>query len=129
MLDLGYLGLPEKYIDDKDDFYRSGITEAPKIRSLCSTCQRIFVTRSSNIRLYLLGEKDIYRVDVFGGDKRLIAQLYYLPKQFRLDIFDGENPESPLFIWKSKKCVYSGVQKILKTIKVETLLLPLVSVL
>ena len=68
MLDLGYLGLPEKYIEDKDDFYRSGITEAPKIRSLCSTCQRIFVTRSSNIRLYLLGEKDIYRVDVFGSD-------------------------------------------------------------
>lgn len=129
MLDLGYLNLPEKYIEDKDDFYRSGITEAPKIRSLCSTCQRIFVTRSSNIRLYLLGEKDIYRIDIFGGDKRLIAQLYYLPKQFRLDIFDGENPMSPIFIWKSKKCVYSGVQKILQIVKVETLFLPLVSVL
>lgn len=129
MLNLGYLSLPEKYIENKDDFYSSGIPEASKIRNLCSVCQRIFVTRSQNINLYLLGDKDVYRIDVFGSDKSLVAQIYYLPKQQRLDIFDGENLSYPLFMWKSKKCVYSGTQKILRVLKTESLLLPLVSVL
>lgn len=128
---LDYLGLPEKLIEDKEDFYRSGIQEASRIRNLCTVCQRLFITNSRNIKLYLLGEKDIYRIDVFGSGTRgrLISQIYYLPKQLRLDIFDGGNPEAPLFMWKSKKCVYKNIPVLLDTIKVENMLLPLISIL
>ena len=128
---LDYLGLPEKLIEDKEDFYRSGIQEASRIRNLCTVCQRLFITNSRNIKLYLLGEKDIYRIDVFGSGTRgkLISQIYYLPKQLRLDIFDGENPGEPLFMWKSKKCIYKNIPVLLDTIKVENMLLPLISIL
>lgn len=131
MPSLDYLGLPEKLIEDKEDFYRSGIQEASKIRNLCTVCQRLFITNSRNIKLYLLGEKDIYRIDVFEGGTRgkLISQVYYLPKQFRLDIFDGGNPGEPLFMWKSKKCIYKNIPVTLDTIKVENMLLPLISIL
>ena len=128
---LNYLGLPEKLIEDKEDFYRSGVQEASRIRNLCSVCQRLFVTNSQKIKLYLLGEKDIYRIDVCssGVKGKLISQIYYLPKQSRLDIFDGGNPETPLFMWKSKKCVYKNIPILLDTIKVETILVPLLSIL
>lgn len=128
---LDYLGLPEKLIEDREDFYRSGIQEASRIRNLCTVCQRLFITNSRNIKLYLLGEKDIYRIDVFGSGTRgkLISQIYYLPKQLRLDIFDGGNPGDPLFMWKSKKCIYKNIPVLLDTIKVENMLLPLISIL
>lgn len=128
---LDYLGLPEKLIEDKEDFYRSGIQEASRIRNLSTVCQRLFITNSRNIKLYLLGEKDIYRIDVFGSGVRgkLISQIYYLPKQLRLDIFDGGNPGEPLFMWKSKKCIYKNIPVLLDTIKVENMLLPLISIL
>jgi hypothetical protein len=128
---LDYLGLPEKLIEDKEDFYRSGIQEASRIRNLCTVCQRLFITNSRNIKLYLLGEKDIYRIDVFesGTRKKLISQLYYLPKQLRLDIFDGGNPGDPLFMWKNKKCIYKNIPVLLDTIKVENMLFPLISIL
>lgn len=128
---LDYLGLPEKLIEDKEDFYRSGIQEASRIRNLCTVCQRLFITNSRNIKLYLLGEKDIYRIDVFrsGTRGKLISQIYYLPKQLRLDIFDGGNPGEPLFMWKSKKCIYKNIPVLLDTIKVENMLLPLISIL
>ena len=34
MLSLSYLNLPEKYIEDKNDFFSSGIVEASKIAEL-----------------------------------------------------------------------------------------------
>ena len=127
-VDLSYLNLPGKLIEDKEDFYRSGIQEASKIRNLCTTCQRLFVTNSKYIDLYLLGEKDVYRIDV-KDNKRMIAQLYYLPKQLRLDLYDGGNPESPLFIWKSKKCIQKNIPSCLEVVKIETVFLPLISIL
>ena len=128
MLSLSYLNLPEKYIEDKNDFFSSGIVEASKIRNLCNVCQRIFVTNSKNVNLFLLGDKDIYRIDIFS-DKRLISRIYYLPKQFRLDFYDGNDPFNPMFMWKSKKCVYKNVPHSLEVMKVESLFLPIISIL
>ena len=128
LIDFSYLNLPGKLIEDKEDFYRSGIQEASKIRNLCTTCQRLFVTNSKYIDLYILGEKDIYKIDV-KDNKRMIAQLYYLPKQLRLDLYDGGNPESPLFIWKSKKCIRKNIPGCLEVVKIETIFLPLISIL
>lgn len=125
---LDYLGLPSKYIEDKDDFYRSGIPEASKIRNLITTCQRLFIAPSSGINLYLLGEKDIYAIEVFDH-KTLVCKLYYLPKQLRLDFFDGGDLSTPLFMWKSKKCVYKNIPISLDKTKAESLLLPLLSIL
>ena len=101
---LKYLNLPVRLIENKEDFYRSGIKEASKIRNLITTGQRIFVVPSKGVSLYLLGDKDVYCID-FIDKKSLVARLYYLPKEFRLDLYDGGNPETPIFMWKSKKCV------------------------
>ena len=129
MPSLYYLRLPERLIEDPNDFYSSGIQEATKIRNLCTTCQRLFSTTTKNMELYLLGDRDIYRIDVYntGIPKMLVAQVYYLPKEMRLDLFDGENPRVPLYMWKSKKCVFKNVPIVLDTIKAETMLVSLIS--
>lgn len=126
---LDYLSFPRKLIEDKSDFYNSGIQEASKIRNLCNTCQRIFVTSSKNINLYLVGEKDIYQIDVLNNKKGLITTIYYLPKQMRLDLYDGESNAVPLFCWKSKQCIFKNISILLDTIKIEKLLNPLLSIL
>lgn len=128
-VNLRYLNLPTKWIEDKEDFFRSGIKEASKIRNLLSTCQRIFVTNSQNVYLYLVGEADIYRIDILGVKKQPISHLYYLPKEYRLDIYDMNDPSMPMFMWKNKKCIMNNMPKLLEAVRVETLFLPLVSVI
>lgn len=117
-----------KLIEDKADFYRSGIPEALKIRNLISTCQRIFVTTSKKIDLYLVGDKDVYRLDIFGS-KNMISRLMYYPKQQLLELYDGKDVSIPLFVWKSKKCIQKNIPICLETLKVESLFLPILSVI
>ena len=123
-----YLNLPKSLIEDKNDFYQSGIKEASKIKNLITICQRIFVVPSKGVNLYLLGEKDRYCIELIDKDY-LVCILYYLPKELRLDLYDGGSPHSPMFMWKSKKCVYKNIPISLDRVKTESLLLPLLSVL
>lgn len=128
MLSLSYLYLPTKYIENREDFYRSGIQEASKIRNLINICNRIFITKSTNINLYLVGDKDMYKVEVFDN-KTLVCIIYYLPKQMRLDIFDGSDTNSPVFMWKSKTCVQKNIPIIMEKVGADKLFLPLLSIL
>lgn len=123
-----YFGLPEKMIEDKDDFYKSGIPEATKIRNIITTAQRLFVTPSRNIGLSII-EGGCYKISVYGSGtkKSLISTLYYIPKEYRLDVYDGEGLEVPLFVWSQKQCVVKNVGTVLGALKVETLLMPLVA--
>ena len=125
---LGYLHYPKSYIEDKDDFYRSGIKEASRLRNLVTLCQRLFITSSKGVNLYLVGEKDIYCIELIDKDQ-LVCKLYYLPKDSRLDIYDGANPWEPIFMWKSKKCVYKNIPVIMERVKAESLFSPLLSAL
>lgn len=121
---ISYLNLPQSFIQDKDDFYKSGIKEATKIRNLITTAQRIFIVSSKGVNLYLLGEKDVYCVEIFDN-KSLICKLYYLPKEHRLDLYDGSDPYSPMFVWKSKGCIYKNIPISLEKVRVESHFLPL----
>lgn len=124
---LYYLNLPKSYIEDKEDFYKSGIKEASKIRNLVTVCQRLFITSSKGVNLYLIGEKDIYEIDLIDKNS-LVCKIFYLPKELRVDIYDGADPWNPIFMWKSKKCVYKNIPIIFDRVKSETLFLPLISV-
>jgi hypothetical protein len=123
-----YFGLPEKMVEDKEDFYKSGIPEATKIRNIITTAQRLFVTSSRNIILSII-EGGCYKINVYrsGTEKSLISTLYYIPKEYRLDIYDGGNLETPLFVWSQKQCVTRNIGVVLGALKVETLLMPLVA--
>ena len=129
-IDFNYLGLPEKPIPDKEDFYKSGLQEANKIRSMVTTAQRLFITQSKNIDLFILGDS-IYKLCIYGSGtkKSLISILYYIPKEYRLDVYDGINLESPMFVWSGKQCIIKNIGPVLESLKVETLLLPLVAYL
>lgn len=124
-----YFGLPEKMVEDKDDFYKSGIPEATKIRNIITTAQRLFVTSSRNISLSII-EGSCYKMCVYGSagtNKSLISTLYYIPKEYRLDIYDGSGLETPLFVWSQKQCIIKNVGSVLGALRVETLLMPLVA--
>ena len=120
-----YLSLPQKYVENKEDFFRSGIAEVSKVRNLMTTCQRLFIANSKTTDLYLLGN-DVYKILVYDH-KQLIATLYYLPKEYRLDLFDES--DKPMFVWVSKKCVYKSIPEFLSRVKAESLFLPLLAVL
>lgn len=123
-----YFGLPEKIVEDKEDFYKSGIPEATKIRNIITTAQRLFVTSSRNIQLFII-EGGCYKIRVYGSGtgKSLISTLYYIPKEYRIDMYDGTSMESPLFVWSQKQCVVKNVGTVLSALKVDTLLMPLVA--
>lgn len=123
-----YLQLPSRFVKDKNDFYKSGIKEASKIRNLIITAQRLFIVSSKDANLYLLGEKDIYCIELLDRNS-LVCKLYYLPKEYRLDLYDGLNKEVPMMMWKSKKCVYKNIPVSLDRVRSESLFLPLLSVL
>ena len=80
------------------------------------------------VNLYLLGDKDVYCIELIDKGS-LVCKLYYLPKEFRLDLYDGGNPWEPMLMWKSKKCIHKNIPECLQRVKVETLFLPILSVL
>lgn len=129
-LNYNYFSLPSKSIPDKTDFYKSGIKEATKVRNLITTTCRIFITNEKNIDLTLLGENN-YMIDVYSNDvkKSHICTLIYIPGEFRLDIFDGSDTSTPVYVWKGKNCVVKNVPNILNVAKAETIFLPLISIL
>ena len=124
-----YLGLPEKQIPDKEDFYKSGVKEASKIRSIIYTIQRLYVTQNKNILLSIIGDS-CYKIEIYGsGTKSLISILYYLPKEQRLDIYDSSDLSSPMFVWSGKQCILKNIGPTLSNLKIESLFLPIVAYL
>ena len=125
-----YIGLPEKPVGDKEDFYKSGLKEATKIRSIIYTAQRLFVTQNRNVYLSIVGDST-YKIEIYGSGtkKSLISILYYIPKEQRLDLYDGYNLDSPMFVWSGKQCVIKNIGPTLEALKIETQFLPLVAYL
>lgn len=119
-----------KFIQNKNDFYNSGLPELSKIRNLCNILQRLFVTTDKFIDMYILDDNKSYKFEVYSSSKKhLICTVYYLPKEYRLDFYDASDLDSPMFVWKSKKIEYSNLPESLKILKAETLLSPLISIL
>ena len=129
-INFNYIGQPEKFIKDKNDFYKSGIKEASKIRSIISTLQRLFITQNRDILLYIVGDST-YKIEIYGSgiNKSLISVLYYIPKEQRLDLYDGINLKYPLFVWSGKQCLIKNIGPTLETLKIENQFLPIVAYL
>lgn len=131
MLSFRYRYLSHRRVEDKDDFYSSGLPICSKIRNLCTICQQVFITNSNQVDLYVLGDtKDIsFMINILDAKgKRIVAQLYYIPNEYRLDLYDGDNSSYPIFVWKSKKCIQKNIPVCLETIGVEKMLQPLISI-
>lgn len=128
-IDFNYIGLSEKPVEDKEDFYKSGIKEATKIRSIIYTAQRLFMTQNRNVHLSIVGDST-YKIVIYGsGRKSLISVLYYIPKEQRLDLYDGYDLRNPMFVWSGKQCVIKNISPTLEALKIETQFLPLVAYL
>lgn len=130
MIRFNYIGLPERYVEDKNDFYKSGLKGTNKLRNLCTVCQRVFMVTEKNLELFLLGDGVGYKLRLYANDqhKGMIGEVVYIPDEYRLDVYDSGS-SSPLFVWKSKRCVLKNIPVLLDRLKFETLLLPLVSVI
>ena len=130
MINTDYLKLQVYPVKDKNDFFKSGIKEATTLRNLCSVCRRIFVVPDTGIKLSVVGESGIYRIDVYDGNirKSIIGRIYYIPNNRRLDVYD-DNGEIPLVAWKSKKCIWKNYSTLLQKVNLENLFLPLVSLI
>ncbi len=122
-----YLGLEEKLVQDKNNFFSSGIPSISKLRNLVGTAQRIFITSSRNVRLYILGDGDsYYKIELLKSNKELITTLYYIPGETRLDVYDSDS-SSPLFVWIRKQCMIKNIGSTLSALGIEKQLLPLIA--
>lgn len=130
MINTDYLKLQVYPVKDKNDFFKSGIKEATTLRNLCSVCRRMFVVPDTGIKLSVVGESGIYRIDIYDGNirKSIIGRIYYIPNNRRLDVYD-DNGEIPLVAWKSKKCIWKNYSTLLQKVNLENLFLPLVSLI
>lgn len=130
MINTDYLKLQVYPVNNKNDFFKSRIKGVTTIRNLCSVCRLIFVVPDTGIKLSVIGEAGIYRIDIYDGNirKSTICRIYYTPSNRRLDIYDN-NEEIPLVAWKSKKCIWKNYSPLLQKVNLENLFLPLVSLI
>lgn len=128
MINNDYLQSQVSPIKDRNDFFKSGIKGATTLRNLCSVCRRIFIVPDTSIKLSVIGDSGIYRIDIYDGSirKTLIGRIYYIPNKRRLDIYDSDT-SIPLVAWKSKKCIWKNYSELLQKVNLENLFLPLVS--
>lgn len=128
-LQTNYLDFGYSVVSDIQDFYKTGLTEIPSIRSLISGCSRLFRIPQRNISLAISrneGKDKIYRLGLEDSEKGIIGIVYYIPKEKRLDIYDMD-PRIPLMVWKNKKCVWKNCSDLLERLNLEKLFQPLIS--
>lgn len=134
VVNTSYLMYPSHPVLDKDDFFKSGIPEAPVLRKLDTIIKQILVVNDKQITLNILGENSGYRFDVLGSGslkQDFTAQIYYVPKGKILDIYDHTTvgTGTPLVGFRNKKCMIRNFSVLLQTLHLEKLFNPLVSIL
>lgn len=83
-------------------FLNAGVSKAKQI--LISLKQ---LYGANSTRLFVAEGKDIYKISILQNGFE-IGNVYYMPGERRLDIWDSYNSGGPLFQFRGKNAVYSG---------------------
>lgn len=97
-------------VADKDDFFRSGLPEMVSLKSLISVSSRIFNIPTTNVILGVFEDLPrVYCLDLLeqSVNKTSFGRIFYLPLKKRLEIYDSENLNVPLYVWVKKKVQFS----------------------
>ena len=115
-------------VSDKQDFFRTALPEISKLRTICSSCANLFKVPQTNISIAISkneGDKT-YRIGVESKQAGIIALIYYIPSEARLDIYDSD-PKTPLIAWKNRRCVFKNYSELLKVLNLDKLFQPLIT--
>lgn len=120
----------DKYmlVSDKQDFFRITLPEISKLRTLCSSCANLFKVSQTNISIAVSKreENKVYRLGIESKQSGVIALLYYIPSEGRLDLYDSD-PNTPLIAWKNRRCVFKNYSELLKILGIDKLFQPIIS--
>lgn len=133
MLDNSYIFWPISEVKnkDKDTLFKSKLPEMIPLKSLVNQIRLLFKVPNTCIRLGVVEEKRIYRIQVYsnsGSSKSEIAYFFYLPLEKRLDLYEPGNAV-PIIQWKSRRCVFKGLSMLYQCIGLERLFTPVVNVM
>lgn len=109
-LDFSHAMMPNTTVFDKEDFFRSGLPEMHSLKSLINVSSRLFKIPTTNIILSVVDEiPRVYCLTLLetSVQKLPFGKIYYLPLQKRLEVYDMENPNTPLHVWVKKKIQFS----------------------
>lgn len=97
-------------VQDKDDFFRSGLPEMSSLKSLINVASRLFKIPTTNIILSVVDDATrVYCLTLLESSvqKLPFGRLFYLPLLKRFEIYDMENPNVPVHVWVKKKIEFS----------------------
>lgn len=117
---------------DKDDFFNSGLPEAPTLRKLDSAIRRLFRVADKHLMLNILSGNSGYRFDILGSGPLkdgYLGQVFYIPQAGILDILDQPGSGQPLLEYRNKKCVLKNCSEMLQIVNIESLFNSIVSAL
>ena len=119
-------------VENKEDFFKSGIKNAEKARKLDNIIRQTLQVSDKFLILNVINNGTGYRFDVLGSGSlknEFTAQIYYIPDQGILDFYDHNTVGSgmPLCGFRDKKCVVKNYSVLLQTLKLENLFTPIVA--
>ena len=109
-LNFSHVQLPTTPVQDKDDFFRSGLPEMPTIKSLINVTSRLFKIPTTHVILSVVEEIErVYCITLLDNSvqKLPFGKLYYMPLLKRFEVYDMENINVPLHVWIKKKLEFT----------------------
>ncbi len=97
-------------VEDKTDFFKSGLPEMYSLKLLINVSSRIFRIPTVNIILSVVEDLTrVYCLTLLDAtvQKLPIGKIYYLPLEKRLELYDTGNDKIPLYVWIKKKMKFS----------------------
>ncbi len=130
---LVYVNFEFAEIKNLGDFLKTnGAKESAKVKSLYENLKNILNLPESRVRINIAQGERIYRLDILGSTvrKEIVGQLFYIPEQKRLDIFDSiMSPTIPFIQFIGKKIMYMNYSPFLGLFGVEQLFKKLTNII
>lgn len=110
MLPLTYQSTSYSKVVDYNDFYNSKLPEVRRVQRLIDCLKMTFHVPQSKIILEVGETERAYKVTIQqGGAKNIpFGQFVLMPLEYRLDMFDLNDPYSPMAQWVRRKNVYNS---------------------
>lgn len=126
MLSVNYQSFQFALVKNTADLFKD--TKLLGVKRLYDAARNLFKT-TSPVNLYMCPDKPVYKMEIqtkVNGKDIPIGEIYYIPKDRRLDLYDGGNL---LAQWKGSKLMFQGFSPLMGSIKLDKQFVQLYNIL